>query len=220
MPGEPQRGAHVSDRPHQIEATTLLGVCASLKPAPGRQGRSAARSLLTSALATIRQVYPDVALLDLRDHPPPMFDGRMPHDHENPTLELLWSCVDRAGALLLSVPAYWSGVSGVFKNFIDVLSGPAYDMGDEWGTVFTGKPVGILVVGADEASARLGGIQAEIILRSTGAHIIGEPVVVSNPRLPGSDVSALSRDLVALGGVLAQHAYRAGRQGAMEKASP
>lgn len=220
MGGESPQGVSVPGISSEIASTTLLGICASLKPARGRRERSATRSLLTYSLGAIRAVYPDVALLDLRDHPPPFFDGRLPHESEDATLEFLWSGVDRAGALLLSVPAYWSGVSGVFKNFVDVLCGPAYDLEGEGGTVFTGKPVGAIVVGADDASARIGGIQVQVILRSTGATLVGEPVVVANPRSRAIEATSLAHELVALGGELAQHAYRAGRREATEGARP
>ncbi len=194
-------------RIEDVRPATVLGICASLKPAPGRQGRSAVRSLLTFALDHLANVYPEVALLDLRDHPPPSFDGRMPHDYDDPVLQLLWPCVDRAGALLLAVPAYWSGVSGVFKNFVDVLCGPAYDLECPSVTVFSNKPVGLLVVGAEEASTRAGADQARMTLLATGARLVGQPVLVADPRSRPMQIELVSRELAALAGELAQHAY-------------
>jgi NAD(P)H-dependent FMN reductase len=198
-------------RPEDVDAATLLGVCASLKPASGRQDRSAARSILSYALQTVGAVYPQISLLDLRDHPPPFFDGRMPPDYEDPALEFVWSSVGRAGALLLAVPAYWSGVSGVFKNFVDVLCGPTYDLKDGASTVFEDKPVGLLIVGADDASAPAGAIQAQEIMRSTGAQLIGRPVVVANPRTGGLEEAGLTHELIALSAELARHAHVACR---------
>lgn len=195
--------------PEDVSTFTLLGVCASLKPASGHQGRSATRSILSYALDTVGAVYPNVSLLDLRDHPLPFFDGRMPHECDNPTLEFVLSCVGRAGALLLSVPAYWSGVSGVFKNFVDVLCGPIYDMPEAATTVFENKPVSLVIVGADEESANAGRDQAQHIMSSTGARLVGQPIVVANPRSGGVDAEALGRDLVVLGAELARHAYLA-----------
>lgn len=207
---------HVSTRapatPEDINAATLLGICASMKPAPGHQGHSAARSILSYTLEAVSTVYPDVFLLDLRNHPLPFFDGRLPDEHEDSALRFVWSCVDRAGALLIAVPAYWCGISGVFKNFVDVLCGPIYDLEETAQTVFMSKPVGLLIVGADDASAQAGLAQAQQIMGCTGAQLIGQPVVVSNPRASGIDERMLSRELIALGAELARHAYLATQQ--------
>lgn len=203
----------VVESPEQINGATLLGVCTSLKPARGLEGRSATRSLLNYALESVGAVYPNVMSLDLRDHPIPLFDGRVPGGYGSPELEFVNSCVQRAGAILLSIPAYWSGVSGVFKNFVDTLCGPAYDMNPGGETVFAKKPVGLLVVGADEASTAAGAASAEQIMSSAGALIVAAPVAVVNPRAGGLDVDSLSRELILLGGQLARHAYQAGAAG-------
>lgn len=197
--------------PEDVSASTLLGVSFSLKPAPGRQGRSAARSMLCRVMRVVANAYSDCLLLDLRDQTLPFFDGRMPHEQDAPALKFAWSCINRAGALLLSVPAYWSGVSGVFKNFVDVLCGPVYDMDSDAVTVFAGKPVGLLIVGADDASAQAGSDQARQILLSTGARLVGTPVVISNPRSSTvEDLELASHELIALGAELAKEAYLRG----------
>ena len=195
--------------PQEINSTTLLGVCASLKPAPGYPSRSAARSILSNALDTVATVYPDIYLLDLRDHPPPFFDGRMPEKYDDASLNFVRECIERAGGLLLSVPAYWSSVSGVFKNFIDVACGPVYDMGDSFTTIFTNKFVGLVVVGADEASAHSGADQACQIMLSTGANLVSNPIVFANPRVLGPKMETLLQEVVATGAVLARHILQA-----------
>ena len=200
--------------PRDINSTTLLGVCASLKPAPGYPSRSAARSLLYHALDTVATIYPDTNFLDLRDHPPPFFDGRMPEKYDDASLQFVRECIERAGALLLSVPAYWSGVSGVFKNFIDVSCGPVYDMDDSFTTIFTNKFVGLVVVGADKASARAGVDQARQILLSTGANVVGTPVMVANPRTLGSEmIGSILQEVIAIGADLARHMLQAKQNG-------
>jgi NAD(P)H-dependent FMN reductase len=211
---EPYSGHSLSrsvSSPEQITGTTLLGVCASLKPALGAEARSATRSLLNYSLEKVGAVYPDTYSLDLRDHPLPFFDGRMPREYQSAELEFVWSCVERAGALLFSIPAYWSGVSGVFKNFVDTLCGPAYDMEGVVETVFTNKPVGLLIVGADLPSTQAGAAHARQIMASTGAVIAAEPIAVANPRTGDLDAESLSRELVLLGAQLAQRAFRAER---------
>lgn len=191
----------------EVHPTTLLGICTSLKPAEGLHTKSAAREILLYALRSVAGIYPDALLIDLRERSLPFFDGRMPPDYDNHFLNMVSGCIDRAGALLLSIPAYWSGVSGVFKNLIDITCGPAYDLKDNATTIFEGKAVGLLIVGADEKSARTGSYQAQQIMCSTGAYIVGQPVVVADPQSNASDTNKLSRDLVALGGELARVAY-------------
>jgi NAD(P)H-dependent FMN reductase len=151
-----------------------------------------------------------VSLLDLRTTPPPFFDGRVPADRDDENLRFVWECVDRAGGLLIAVPAYWAGVSGVFKNFVDALCGPAYDLPHPATTVFADKPVAVLVVGADDASARAGAREAPRILASTGATVVGPPVAVANPRGGLAEPAKLSRELIVLGAELgrAVHAAR------------
>lgn len=198
--------------PENIRAGTLLGVCTSMKPARGRQGRSAARSILTYTLNSIRMIYPTVSLLDLRDYPLPLFDGRLPQEYNEPSVQIVWSCVNQASAILLSIPAYWSGVSGVFKNFIDTLCGPSYEMKERDITVFNNKYVGLLIIGADHLSAQAGAIQAQEIMNSTGAKLVGSPVVVSNPRSSNTKHSTFSQELIIVGAELARFAYLASQR--------
>jgi NAD(P)H-dependent FMN reductase len=175
---------------------TVVGLSTSLKP--GRDGRSAARAMLSFALGSAAAAGADAALVDLHEHPAPPFDGRVLEEYGDPALDFLAECTRRAGGLLMNVPAYWSGVSGVWKNLVDVLCGPAYDMSGPIRTVFTGKPVGLLVVGADDDSASLGAVQALAVMASTGARIVGPPVVVANPRRGLADPNALSAALIRM----------------------
>jgi NAD(P)H-dependent FMN reductase len=190
---------HSSITPEDITPGTLLGICTSLKPPLHNRGRSAARSLLSYTLSAISDAYPRVAFLDLRDHPPPFFDGRMPEKYDNPSLNLIFACIKNADALLLSIPAYWAGVSGVFKNFVDTLCGPVYDMQPPIQTVFSNKPVGLLLVGADEVSAHCGAEQAQRIMTMVGAELVGAPVIIGNPRLAKAADATLSTQLLSLG---------------------
>lgn len=178
----------------------LLGVSTSLKPGP----RSASRALLHRALGPLRGVYPNLQVLDLREVALPLFDGQLPADHSAAEVGHVLTQVASAAAVLISVPCYWSDVSGVFKNFIDILCGPAYDL-DPVETVFTNKPISVIVVGADAASTTEGSESACRIMRSTGARLIGEPLLVSNPRQADAQPE-LARRLVEIGAVLAREA--------------
>lgn len=190
--------------PDDLSPLSVLGVCASLKPAPGSAGRSATRSVLQAALGALARTYPHTFLLDLRDRPPPLFDGRMPEDRPEPEVRFSLECVRRAGALLLSVPAYWSDVSGVFKNFVDVLCGPAYDLPDPKDTPFSGKLVGAIVIGADEPSTIAGVEQTRAILESVGARFVAEPIAIANPRLGVAREKELWDEVITLAVSLAR----------------
>lgn len=192
--------------PAAIRARSLVGVSTSLKPGPGQQGRSAARALLCHALEAVAALSDDVFLLDLREHALPMFDGRLPEAHECNSVRLVTTTLRRAGALFISVPAYWAGVSGVFKNFVDVVIGPAYDLPQHHSTIFSGKLVGLLVVGADDESSVAGARQVIEIMGSTGALVVREPIVVSNLRAGSVDLPALESQLISLAADLARRA--------------
>lgn len=178
---------------------SLLGVCTSMKPAPGASTRSAARGYLTCALRALVTSSLRIGYLDLREHPLPHFDGRTPAQIRNGLLEEVFSALTRANSLLLSVPCYWGGVSGVFKNFIDLTCGPLYELDPSATTVFYRKPVGLFIVGADSDSAHQGALQATTILTSTGAHVVGDPVILSNPRHATTNSAETIEQLTALG---------------------
>lgn len=199
-------------KPEEVNQHSLLGICTSRKPAVGRSSQSATRSMLVYCLDAIRPVYPNVALLDLRDLTIPFFDGRLPYEYGDRGVNLMTSCIRRASSLLLSVPAYWSGVSGVFKNMIDVLCGPVYEMQNDINTVFKGKHVGLLIIGADDVSAEVGSVQACQIMQSTGAIIVGKPLIIRDPRSTSQNTKELSSEIVALGGELARRAHLSGRR--------
>jgi NAD(P)H-dependent FMN reductase len=189
-----------------MKAAPLLGVSASMKGTDGG-GRSASRALLAHALSRLDGAYPDVRLLDLRERPLPLFDGRTVEARGDAHIDAAHAAVAESGGLVISIPAYWSGVSGVFKNFVDCLCGPAYDVGGE-PTVFAGKPVGALVVGADADSARAGAEQAVAILTAVGAVLVCPPMVTANPREAPPDEDVGSQG-VAVAAAVARNALLA-----------
>lgn len=195
------------DRADEIDENTLLGISTSIKPGVGQQGRSATRSILVYALDSIGKVYSDVAILDLRTFPLPLFDGRSTERYDNPNVALYSESISRAGSILFSIPAYWCGVSGVFKNLVDVLCGPSYINASSQ-TLFSQKIIGMILVGADEASSISGARQAGEILISTGATVVREPVVVCNSSFGSACDETLSADLLALGGQLILYAAK------------
>jgi NAD(P)H-dependent FMN reductase len=163
---------------------------------------SASRALLEEGLRLLEGVYPNVASLDLDGVNIPPFAGRNPRTLESPGVQRFLNAVDESAGLLISVPCYWSSVSGVFKNFVDVLCGAAYDLPDSQ-TVFSGKRVGLIVVGADEESAAQGHLDARRILGSVGASVIEDALVIANPRML-VPIRSTHAELTRLVGILAK----------------
>ena len=197
MPLTPNSMQGANGRP--LNRDSLLAVCATMKPGPGSSGQSATRSLVEETLINqIGAVYCNVHVLDLRETPVPFFQGLLPEKIDDPHFQRAYQELDSCGAVLFAIPAYWAGVSGVFKNFIDVVCGPVYDFVEGRKTVFQGKPAGILVVAADEASAEPAAVQASTTLRMAGALLIGNPVTVVNPRNHPEKLAAANIQLLEL----------------------
>ncbi|WP_425101843.1 NAD(P)H-dependent oxidoreductase [Tropicibacter sp. S64] len=180
---------------------TLLAVCASLKPAPGRSEPSACRELLRHATGYLGRVVPGIGTLDLREAALPGFEGLLPQEHPEPQVRATHTQVARAKGLILSVPAYWGGVGSTFKAFVEVMCGPAYADGVR--SPFEGKPVVSLLVGSDPLSAREGASQLATILAAVGARQVAPPVVVPDPAAPGAGEAAVQA-LIAASAQLAQ----------------
>ena len=110
-------------------APHLLALCGSMKPAPGDQRPSACRSILRAATGLVSSVFPHIEMLDIREAALPPFQGLAPGDHPDPRVMDCHARIRAASGLILSVPAYWGGVGGAFKSFVETVSGPAYDTG-------------------------------------------------------------------------------------------
>jgi NAD(P)H-dependent FMN reductase len=186
-----------------IDARTVLGICTSMKPQTATAHGSATRSVLLYAMTSLRQVYPHAAYMDLKDFALPFFDARLPEEYAERDVGAAYNVIDRAGALLFGVPAYWCGVSGVFKNFVDVLAGPSYRFARGRNTVFSHKPIALIVVGTDEQTTLAAASQASGILESTGALIVGSPILIWNFEPDPKAESALSGQILSLVGQLA-----------------
>ena len=176
----------------------LLGVCTSMKPVPGLPNRSAARQYLRAGLEALSDSGTCIGLLDLRENPVQFFDGRNPVEITDTSFKAIYSAISDAESLILSVPCYWGGVSGVFKNFIDCMCGALYDLHGAK-PVLCSKRIGLFIVGADSASARNGAAQAEVIMNAVGAILIGRPVIIENPRQPGIKPGKIIESLATLG---------------------
>lgn len=180
-----------------IADLNLLGISASRKPGPGMGTRSASAGVLRFALESLAGALPGVGLLDLRDVELPLFDGRRVEEWTHADVEFLAEAVEAAPSLIFSVPGYWAGPSGVFKNLLDLLGGAHYD-DTVPKTLLSGKPFGLIVVGADRASAIEADRQARLYLEALGAREVADPVVLANPRHAAWDETQLAESLDVL----------------------
>ena len=177
----------------------LLAVCASLKPAPGQQEPSACRTLLQESVRHIQRVFPNITLLDLRQVALPAFEGLTPQEHYDSRVHDIHQLVSGAAGLVLSVPAYWGGVGGAFKSFVETISGPAYK--PNVSSPFAGKPTVSLLIGADETSANAGAVQLRTILTALGANLVSPVISVSDPtanKSVNSSVHAMIEGIASL----------------------
>ncbi|MEN2977387.1 NAD(P)H-dependent oxidoreductase [Tistrella bauzanensis] len=177
----------------------LLAICGSMKPAPGQDQPSACRTLLHAAMGIVGRVFPAIDLMDLRDEALPPFQGLDPMDHPHPGVRHCHARIAAASGLVLSVPAYWGGVGGTFKSFVETVSGPAYSAGAR--SPFAGRPVVALIVGADAASAAAAAEQLPVILHCLGARQAGPFVVVDDPAAAGMAQRAIQGLVVATAGL-------------------
>ena len=185
----------------------VLAVCGSLKPAIAGAAPSACRELLKLALTPVRNLYPLIDVLDLRDARLPPFDGRGPSEYGSSQLLDARRAVENAAAYVFSTPAYWGGIGAAFKNFIETVCGPGYDGGN---SPFAGKPGVVMIVGSDGKTAQAAALQMEAVLNALGILPVTRPIVVGDPGdLP--DVQRAVQDLTAAAGsvVLALAAGRA-----------
>lgn len=179
------------------EAPRLLAVCGSLKPPPGSDQPSAVRELLHAALSVVEPVFPAIDRLDLRDARLPPFEGLPPAAHPDPAVRVCHQRIRAAAGLAVAVPAYWGGIGGAFKSFVETVSGPAYDARSD--CPFTGRPTVALIVGADPASARAAAAQWPALLAALGAPAPEPPVVLEDP----ADLPAARQAVTAFVGQIA-----------------
>lgn len=122
-----------------------------------------------------------VASFDVRNNPPPLFDGRPPEDLDDPSSKQLLTQLEAADGIMWGLTAYWGGLSGVSKNMFDVIGGGVYDGGPVL-TPIDGKPAAIIVVGTDHESAAAAAAGATRALELLGSTVVAPPVVIGNPR--------------------------------------
>lgn len=163
-----------------MKKTPILLICGSKKPAPGTKTPSAARELLKVIQEGIKEAGGSSKFIDLRDLDLPFFDGRFLEEYNNTELTKIYAEIVLSKIIILSVPAYWNGVSGVLKNLIDLLGGPKYKDKEKQKSPFIDKHVGLLIVGDEVSSAENAYTSMLVIVNSLGAWTFPKNVVVGN----------------------------------------
>ncbi len=162
----------------------VLLVCLSQKPGPGQDGkRSATRQLLNVSKTALEDKQVAHELVDIRQTPFPFFDGRQPDEHGVPVSDVARQ-VAGCRFLVCAVPAYWGGMSGVAKNFFDVLGGAAYDAVERT-DVLAGKRIGAIVVGGATGDAAAAVTQLQTMTRLLGGEGLRATVALDDPRSHG-----------------------------------
>jgi NAD(P)H-dependent FMN reductase len=160
----------------------IVAICASLKPAPGRNEPSACREILKMSLAPVGKVFRDIRLIDLREMALPGFEGLLANEHYDQRVRDTHELIKGASGLIFSIPAYWGGVGGTFKSFVETLSGPAYN--PKAVSPFANKPALSLLIGADALSAEAAAQQLKTILAALKVRIAVPTVIVPDPEMP------------------------------------
>ncbi len=133
--------------------------------------------LLANAVRGARDAGAEVTVIDLRDHPLPLFDQDLEAAQGVPeaALGLKRLFLSHAG-LLIASPEYNSSITGVLKNTIDWVSRPA--PGEASLACFRGKAAAIL----SASPGSLGGLRGLVTLRSIlgniGVVVLPEQVAV------------------------------------------
>ncbi len=156
-------------------------VCLSKKPAQSEpRKRSAARQLLRVCAEALSDAHIEAGFIDLRDVDFPWFDGR-PVEAYGEAVQSISQRLTAARAVLFSFPAYWGGLNGYGKNFLDVMGGAAYDASDR-GTPLSSTFVSAVVVGGSAGDSGTGLAQFRHSLAEMGAIALPWQVTLDNPR--------------------------------------
>lgn len=156
-------------------------LCMSKKPGEHEPWkRSAARQLLRVCETSLTDAGIATDFIDLRDHEIPFFDGR-PIGSYGPVVDDLAARLRHARLVLFGFPAYWGGLNGYGKNFLDVLGGAVYDAEDRE-TPLTGTFVSAVVVGGTQGDSGVGLAAFRHVMAEMGATPLPDAVALDNPR--------------------------------------
>lgn len=161
--------------------SAVLLACLSQKPAPSESDKkSATRQLIKLCAESLDDKYVSYDFFDIRETPFPFFDGGQPRECGKTVSDMIDRII-QAEYLIFSLPAYWGSISGVAKNFFDVIAGSAYDQSTPC-QILKGKHIGAIVVGGNKGDSASAVSQLNELVRSLGSPGLSVVVRLDNPR--------------------------------------
>jgi len=136
------------------------------------------KKLIRLAMRGAERAGADITLIDLKDHPLPVYDGDIEAEQGFSENVMALKELFRAHhGLLISAPEYNSSISGALKNVIDWVSRP--EKGHAALDCFDGKVAGLV----SAAAGGLGGMRMLPMLRSIlqNIKVIVVPAMVGIP---------------------------------------
>jgi NAD(P)H-dependent FMN reductase len=136
------------------------------------------KKLARLAAEAARAVGAEVTLIDLRDHPLPLYDGDLEAHHGVPVHAVrLKALFKEHDALLIASPENNGSVSALLKNTLDWLSRP---VGEESGLAPYKSKVAALLAASPSALGGLRGLtHLRQILQSLGVLVLSEQFALS-----------------------------------------
>lgn len=136
------------------------------------------KKLARVAAAAARAAGAEVTLLDLEEHPLPLYDGDLEDASGLPPAALELKRLFKAHhGLLIASPEYNSSISGALKNAIDWVSRPAE--GEAELEAFRGKVVALVSASPGALGGLRGLVTVRSILSNIGALVLPDQVAVS-----------------------------------------
>lgn len=176
----------------------ILLICGSMKPPLNKKTPSAAREFLKIVQQGIHKTGGQTQFIDLRDMRLPFFDGREKIvEYKNKDLLGIKKAIHDSDIVIISIPAYWSGPSGVVKNLIDLLGGPRYRKNIE-DSPFKRKIIGFVIVGDTEESAQSTSVSIRNAINAQEGIVLPISMVIGNPH-DVQNISGLMQKLYAYG---------------------
>lgn len=161
----------------------ILTLCTSRKAVSGPAGRpSAARTLRSIVAATFRKAGLATCEIDFSSIELPHFEGVALGSYHEHGAMALYSALSACTAVVIAAPAYWGGISGPTKNFLDLTGGAEYGAAVSGATPWTDRQVFLLVVGAQPGDSERGEEQMRESLRRLGARVSPITLTVDRPQ--------------------------------------
>lgn len=149
------------------------------------------RRLAQAAARAVEEAGGEATLMDLRDHPLPLYDGDLEASAGLPLgvrpLKELFKSHD---GLFVVSPEYNGSMSAVLKNTLDWVSRPA---GEEAGTVpYAGKVAALAAASPGALGGLRGLVHLRAVLQSVGALVLSEQLALGNAATAFTDEGRLT----------------------------